>query len=185
MKDVLIGRQAIYDRTLQVRAYELLFRGGGLDLSRPDQADRATSRVLIDSLTAIGLERLVGERRAFLNLTRSFVLGEYPLPVHPDRVVLEVLENVGVDAPIVAGLRRLKDQGFTLALDDFEYIPGCEPLLELCDMVKLDVLTVDDAEVERRFKRLERFDVTMLAEKIETRERFELCKNLGFELFQG
>ena len=51
IKDVLIGRQAIYDRTLQVRAYELLFRGGGLDLSRPDQADRATSRVLIDSFS--------------------------------------------------------------------------------------------------------------------------------------
>jgi EAL and modified HD-GYP domain-containing signal transduction protein len=185
MKDVLIGRQAIYDKGLRVRAYELLFRGGGLDLSRPDQADRATSRVLIDSLTAIGLERLVGDRPAFINLTRSFVLGEYPLPVQPGRVVLEVLENVGIDEPIVAGLRRLKSQGFKLALDDFEYEPGCEPLLELADLVKLDVLTVDDAEVERRLELLRPYKLKTLAEKIETRERFELCKRLGFDLFQG
>jgi EAL and modified HD-GYP domain-containing signal transduction protein len=185
MKDVLIGRQPIYDADLWVEAYELLFRGAITDLSNPTQGDRATSDVLLGALTEIGLDRLVGERRAYINLTRNFVRGHFPLPAPPERVVVELLEDIGVDSEIIEGVRELKRAGFTIALDDFEFIEGCEPLLRMADIVKLDVLGLDDGEVARRFAEVQPFGVRCLAEKIETREQFELCRGLGFELFQG
>jgi len=185
MKDVLIGRQPIYDANLWVEAYELLFRGASMDLSNASEGDRATGDVLLGALTEIGLDRLVGERRAYINLTRNFVRGHFPLPAPPERVVVELLENVGVDSEIVEGVRGLKRAGFTIALDDFEFVDGCEPLLRLADIVKLDVLGLDGDEISRRFAEVQPFRVRCLAEKIETREQFELCRDLGFELFQG
>jgi EAL and modified HD-GYP domain-containing signal transduction protein len=66
-RQVFIGRQAIFDPQRQVAAYELLYRHN----QQTDAAQRgdrnATSVVMVDALMSIGLERLVGAQRAFLN----------------------------------------------------------------------------------------------------------------------
>ncbi len=185
MKDILVGRQPIYGRTLNVCAYELLFRGEGLDLSQSEDGDRATSEVILNAVSEIGLDRVVGERLAFLNLTRSFIVGDYPLPVPPERVVLEVLEDVMAEPRVLEGLRRLRGQGFRIALDDFVFTEQTRPLLEFADIVKVDLLHADEAEVRRQVELLRPYRVELLAEKIETQEMCDLCRDVGFQYFQG
>lgn len=185
MSEVLVGRQPIFDRQLGVHGYELLFRGKPIDPNDPVSGDRATSRVIVNAFTEIGLETLVSGKKAFLNLTRSFLTGENALPANPEHVVLEVLETVRPDAEVLAGIERLKQRGFTIALDDFVFAPGLEPLLEVADLVKLDVLGLEDAEILPQVEHLAAFDVRLLAEKIETREQYEACRRMGFRYFQG
>ncbi len=185
MNTIFVGRQPIYGRDLDVHAYELLFRGADLDPSRDGEGDRATSRVILNAVHDIGLDRVVGERQAFLNVTRSFLVGDHPLPVPPERVVLEVLEDVAVDDAVLAGVERLRAQGFRIALDDFEYRDDLRPLLERADLVKLDVLGLEPAEIARRVEQVRPFRVELLAEKIEDCETYELCRALGFQYFQG
>jgi len=184
-QDIFVGRQPIYSRRLELYAYELLYRGADVDFADFTEGDRATSQVLLNTFTDFGIERVVGSHLAFVNLTRGFIIGEYPLPVPRTQVVLEVLEEVEPDPEVIAGLKDLRRRGFRIALDDFIYRPEFEPMLELADIVKMDVLHMEDDEVCERFKLLEPFGAKMLAEKIETRERFELCKNVGFDFFQG
>lgn len=185
MHDVFVGRQPIYGRGLELYAYELLYRGGDVDHADFSDADRATSAVLLNTFTEFGIERVVGEHLAFVNLTRGFVIGEYPLPLPKERVILEVLEDIRPDPEVLLGLRRLKRAGYTIALDDFVYEPELKPLVDLADIIKLDVLGLADEVVEERVRELEQFDVRLLAEKIESREQFEFCHAIGFELFQG
>ncbi|MEX1025895.1 MAG: HDOD domain-containing protein [Planctomycetota bacterium] len=185
MQDVFVGRQPIYGRNLEVYAYELLYRGGDVDHADFEDADRATSQVLLNTFTEFGIERVVGDHLAFVNLTRGFVIGEYPLPLPPERVILEVLEDIQPDPEVLLGLHRLKRAGFRIALDDFVYASDLKPLVKLADIIKLDILGLEDAEIERRAAELRPFGVQLLAEKIETREQFELCHATGFEFFQG
>lgn len=185
MSEVLVGRQAIFDRDLEVYAYELLFRGAGIDPEDPASGDLATSRVIVNTFTDIGLERLVDDRRAFINLTRSFITGEHALPVLPDNVVLEVLESVGPDPEVLEGLARLREVGFTIALDDFVLTDENRELMPFADLVKLDVLGLDNAQMRAAVKPFKSYGVKLLAEKIETREQYEECRRLGFTYFQG
>jgi EAL and modified HD-GYP domain-containing signal transduction protein len=185
MQDVFIGRQPIYARGLDVVAYELLFRGGDVDFAEFTEGDRATSQVILNAFTEIGLERVVGERLAFLNLTRGFITGEYPLPVPKEQVVLEVLEDVHADPEVLQGLRSLKDRGYRIALDDFVVNDLNRDLLPLADIVKVDVLALEPHEVRAQIEGLREFGVQLLAEKIETQEMFRACRDLGFDLFQG
>lgn len=181
-----LARQPIYDRDLRVAAYELLFRA---DARAGDSAvvdgDRATSEVISGSIVDLGLDRVVGEQCAFINVTARFLSGELPLPRHNGRIVLEVLEDVPIDEALVARLTELSRAGYRLALDDFEFRPGAEALLPLADYVKLDVLALDDAALADHVSRLRRHDVCLIAEKVETHEMLSRCEALGFDLFQG
>ena len=184
MPAVYVGRQAIYDRRSRLAAYELLFRSGRHATAGVSEGDRATAAVMLNALTVFGLDRLVDGLRAFINLTRAFIVGEYALPA-PDRVVLEVLEDVEVDDELIAALTDLRSRGYRLALDDFVFHPHLRPLVELAEIIKIDVLGVSDADVARHVEALRPYPVRLLAEKVETVEQFEACADLGFELFQG
>jgi EAL and modified HD-GYP domain-containing signal transduction protein len=183
--DIFVGRQPIYGRRLELYAYELLYRGGDVDYADFSEGDKATSQVLLNTFTEFGLERIVGGHLAFINLTRGFIVGEYPLPVPRTQVVLEVLEDIAPDEEVLRGLEDLRRRGFKIALDDFVYRRELEPILALADIVKVDVLGLEEEALRARFQQLKPLGIKLLAEKIETRETFERCRDMGFDFFQG
>ena len=174
MSQFMVGRQPIFDAKLGVRGYELLFRDP-VD-PRPN-GDKMTADVLVRAGLDLGLASLVGSKLAFVNATRSFLVGEHEVPFAPSQAVIEILEDVPRDAEVLAGCRRLVSKGYTLALED--------PLLELVSIVKLDVLTLTHAELADAARQCAIFGAEPLAEKVETREQLAVCQDLGFDLFQG
>lgn len=185
MSDVFIGRHGIYDRKMQIYAYELLFRGSETNAATFQDGDRATTQVMLNTFLEIGLESIVGEHHAFINLTRAFLVGEYPLPFPPHKAGLEVLENIAVNEELVKGVCKLSERGYRIALDDFVFNESLRPLVALADMIKIDILSMDRGAVEEHVKKLRRGNLKLLAEKVETKEDFEFCKKLGFDYFQG
>ena len=183
--EVFVGRQPIYTQQLDVFAYELLFRSGELQHAGVTDGNQATAQVLVNTFLELGLETLVGSKRAFVNLTRDFLLQDYSLVFPADRVVLEVLEDVEVDDDVLAALRHLSAQGYIIALDDFFYQEHLRPLVELADIIKIDVLASGRTTVAEHVKLLRHYDVQLLAEKVETQEDFTYYKTLGFDYFQG
>lgn len=185
MQDIFIGRQPIYDRNLNVYAYELLFRSGLENTAMFADGDHATSRVINNAFLEFGLEQLVGRHRAFINLTRAYLTGEWRLPFPRDRVVLEVLEDIEPDAAVVEAVRELRRSGHTLALDDFIYHDKLRPLIEHADIIKIDLMAIPAGELESHLEQLRGYPARLLAEKVETPEQFNQCHALGFDYFQG
>ncbi|HWE53912.1 MAG TPA: HDOD domain-containing protein [Acidimicrobiales bacterium] len=178
----VIGRQPIFDRSLAVRGYELLFRTP--DDDRPG-AEQMTADVLLHAGLDLGLDRLVGDKAAFVNASRPFLVGDQEVPLPADKTVIEVLEDVAHDDLVVAGCTHLIEEGFTLALDDYVWQPGDEPMLELADVVKVDVLATSEGDLAHLAELRQRYGVSLLAEKVETWAQFDRCNDLGFDLFQG
>lgn len=185
MHDVFVGRQPIYSRQLGVVAYELLFRTGGANDAQGLDGERATSQVALNAFLELGLDAIVGRKRAFINLTRAFILNDFAAAFPAERVVLEVLEGLPIDGSFLDALRGLAGRGYTIALDDFEYRDDTAPLLDVADIVKLDVLALGHPGLLDTVERLRRHDLKLLAEKIETHEDFALCRELGFDFYQG
>jgi EAL and modified HD-GYP domain-containing signal transduction protein len=182
---VHLGRQPVFDRDKNVVGFELLFRRastGGANVSDPEQA---TADVVVKTFADFGLERVVGNKLAFVNLPRGFLTGRIPLPFSPERVVLEVLEDVAADAEVLNGVRALRERGFRFALDDFVWSPETEPLIGLCDYVKLDVLTYSPDELAALVARLQPSGLQLVAEKVETPAQLAACRRLSFSYYQG
>ncbi|MGA3221326.1 MAG: HDOD domain-containing protein [Acidimicrobiales bacterium] len=181
MSQFLVGRQPIFDANLGVRGYELLFR----DPSFPGlNGDAMRAGVLVHAGLDVGLRSLVGDKLAFVNATRAFLVGEQELPFPPSQTVVEILENVRRDPEVVAGCRQLAKSGYRLALDDYVWEDD-DPLLDLVSIVKLDVLALTPAQLAHAVGQRGGFAVELVAEKVETRRQLDDCRQLGFDLYQG
>ena len=110
-QQVFVGRQAIFDRALRVDAYELLFRASDAAGASFEDGEIATAEVITTAFMDIGLERLVGDNRAFINVTRDFLIDQRAMSLPPERVVLEILEDVQIDAKLVDSVRQHSDDG--------------------------------------------------------------------------
>src|SRR5688572_10851359 len=80
--DVVLARQPIFGADLHISAFELLYRAVG-EHGLPLDPSKATATVLVSALTDVGLDRLVGGQRAFINVNREFLLAFRPLPLVP------------------------------------------------------------------------------------------------------
>lgn len=186
MPEIFIARQPIYNRTQHVFGYELLYRSDNENSARIPDGDAATSQTLLNAFTEIGLNNLVGSRSAFINLTRSFLTGKYPLPLPSNRVVIEVLEDVEIDGELIQSVAGLARQGYIIALDDFIYREEAIPLLKLANIVKLDIQAMSEDDLRHHVATLNEYpQLKLLAEKVEVQEEYEVCRELGFHYFQG
>ena len=180
---LLLARQPIFDRDTKVVAYELLFREVNPERADVVDGDFATSAVLENAFMNLSIDDVIGDHKAFINFTPKLL--ETEIPIEPARCVIEVLEDVEVTDVLLENLKRAKQKGHQVALDDFEYNETLQPLVDLADIIKLDVLALTDTELVNAVERLSAHGVTLLAEKIETNEMLRHCLDLGFEMFQG
>ena len=183
--DLFIARQPIFTVKQQVYGYELLFRSGATNAFPEIDGNHASARVMVDGLCTLGLETLTGGARAFVNLTRDLLVGDYGGLLPKESAVIEVLETATPDEKLVAACRRLKNAGYLIALDDFTERPGMAPLVELADILKIDVLATPAAECGALVARHAPRGRRLLAEKVETPEAFQQAVTLGYTYFQG
>ncbi len=182
---VFVGRQQIYDRDLNIAAYELLFRSNHENRANFVDGDIATSRLLVNAIVEIGLDNLAFGLPVFVNFTKNFIVGACQIPFDPKQLVIEVLETVEPDPEVIAALGKLRDAGFTIALDDYVDSDNRESLLGMSDIVKVDLRGYEQGRLETEVRRLKKHPLKLLAEKVETIDDFEQCKALGFDYFQG
>ena len=180
-----VARQPIFDPHQKVYAYELLFRSGMDNFFDASDPDQASTSVIVDSLLLMGMEKLTGGDRAFINCTRNVLIKGYAALLPKDKVVVEILESVEPDDEVVGACLRLKRAGFMLALDDFIYEERLEPLLPLIDFVKVDFRETTERDRKALVEKLSPRGIKMVAEQVETRSELQQASEMGYTYFQG
>ena len=188
-RDAFIARQPILDGGRRVIGYELLFRGSETAECFSGSPEVATARVIADALGSFGLDVITHGRLGFINLTRSVLLDRVTTLLPPAGVVLELLEQIEADDEVLACCRRLKEQGYVLALDDFLPSEANRELIPLADYVKVDISVVADLPAwvrEVQGGRAKAGSMPMLiAERVETVEDQRRAADAGITHFQG
>lgn len=183
--EVFVARQPIFTKNKNVFAYELLYRSGQQDFYDHDDGDRATSDVITNSFSVIGIDTLTGGKRAFINFTQNLLKKEMATIIPPGSVVIELLEDIVPDAEILAACRKLKQLGYTLALDDFVAFNQISPLIDLADIIKVDFLKASPDDRKAMPREIGNGRIRFLAEKVETLEEYKEALAHGYSYFQG
>ncbi|MSM41040.1 MAG: EAL domain-containing protein [Geobacter sp.] len=185
-RELFIGRQPILDRKQRIVGFELLFRAG--DHQHADITDylQACASVINEALTEFGMQGLLGRHKGYINMVTPLLMSESVELLPREQVVIELIESVPLyDQDVVQRCQELKAKGFTLALDDHCFDAGLESFYPLVDVIKIDVLNKGRDDLRQVVESFSRWSVTLVAEKVETEEQFQTCRDLGFDLFQG
>jgi EAL and modified HD-GYP domain-containing signal transduction protein len=183
---IYLGRQPILDAKQATVAYELLFRSGNSVAANVTDDLLASANVIINTISQFGIDQVLGSHLGFINVSYELLMSDMIELLPPGNIVLEILETVEIDDRVVERCRELKAKGFRLALDDFVYHPSYEPLFELADIVKFDVMLSSPEAIAQNLKILRKHaNLRFLAEKVEDQAQFQRYLKAGFALFQG
>ncbi len=183
MEKTFVSRHPIYESHVNLLAYELQSQNRVANGNGP--IDSETIKADLSTFSDVGLDHIAGDHLAFLNVSREAVLGGHCAALSKQRVVLEVLSDVVFDESLRDGLENLAADGYKIAIPDPLVGDEAVNLTSVADIVRVDVSEMDETGLSEHLELLSKLSVTLLAEKIETYEKFELCKKFNFDYFQG
>ncbi len=185
-KETYLARQPIVDDEHRLFAYELLFRKSLASVSAQITSQLQAGVEVISNTLCLGPDWLLQGKLAFINLDEATLMSDFVCLLPSHHVVYEILETVPVTPVLIARIQELKQLGYRFALDDFVALEEYRPLLPMVDFVKLDVLEQQPEKTVEIIAHIQRdFSGQFIAEKVETREMFELCRSCGIQYFQG
>jgi EAL and modified HD-GYP domain-containing signal transduction protein len=189
----VICREAMLNREQRVTGYEFMLRKGMRDRihAQSRRIHHVYNEVVIRNLIQFSIHKLLGHRQAFITVLDSFLANPLIEQLPGQGVVLTVqamndISDVLEPAPLISRVSELKQRGFAFALE--ECFAGAHFALLAPHVNYLIVKTsqhspADLKEVAERLIRQPH--ATLIARNLESFDDFELCRRLGFALFQG
>lgn len=180
------ARQPILDRNKELFGYELLFRDGVENAFPNIDGNEATSKMIEGSQFAFGLEDFLGNKPGFINFTLETLEKKYPSMLPPEQIIVEILETIQPGKRLLAECKELKEQGYTLALDDYIHKSVWRHFYPYIDMIKIDFRKTSREQIEEIKAVIAEYPhIELIAEKVETNEEFQQALEQGFTYFQG
>jgi EAL and modified HD-GYP domain-containing signal transduction protein len=183
MAEILVARQPVYTRDLDVYAYELSPQTEQSNSQSP--SDQATSQLIINAFMDIGVERLTRNSLALISLSEHFLKSDYELPLPVSQVILKIPAQLQINDEILAGILRLNKQGYKLALDNYLQHPILQPLAKLADIIVININELQPAQLEQQLGTLKKQHPLLLADHVNSHEQYENCLRLGADYIQG
>jgi EAL and modified HD-GYP domain-containing signal transduction protein len=184
-ENVFIARQPVFDENGKTWAYMLLFRDSmhATSATFTDDAE-ATMRVLADmSLCNIGTEQAA---RTMVHFPADAVKSGYHRALGSECGIVIIEEREPAVPRLLTALEELREEGYLLAINNFEGTPGQEELWALADVFIVDVHNKDDFELRDLVQAATRNSkAKLMAKRVETLEEKRRAKKHGFTLFHG
>lgn len=189
LREVFIGRQPILDRNQGLAGYELLFRAtteNSADVDSEPVATFATADVVCKAFAELGLANVFGQARAFINVDALLLESDLVELLPKDIVVLEVSVAAFADPSLLPRCKELKTKGYAFALAGVTDVDDrLGPLVDLATWLKVDTDRLAGDRLQILARALVTTRRTLIAAHVESQSQLELCRLLGFHLFQG
>lgn len=185
LHEILVARQPIFGVDFEVMGYKLLYQDTEVPwAASATTGTRATAGVLVDGVLALGLAELTGGEPAWINVPTDLLLNGSLLDIPPHGLVLEIGEGTGMDG-VAEAMERHREAGFRFALSGA--VPGDTglELVRLFDVVKVDLVAAGRDGGIQLIRDLTTAGSTVLAERVEDPETFDLAVAAGAQLLQG
>ena len=180
-----LARQPILDTNQRLVGYELLFRDGERNAFPNIDDDVATTSLIQNTQLHHSISDITGHVPAYINFAEATLTSNIPTLLNPEEVVIEVLENVTPTDDVKACIRALHQQGYRIALDDYNFAPEWEDIFPCLSLIKVDLQNFTSRKLQILKYQIRDYNIDLLAEKVESRGEFEQALQDGFTLFQG
>ncbi|WP_228894978.1 EAL and HDOD domain-containing protein [Pseudoduganella aquatica] len=185
VREFYLGRQPMLDRNQALFGYELLFRNAPVGPANIVSDIGATASVIAHA-SQLGMEKVIGDALGFVNVDADVIMSDIFGFLPREKVVLEIVETMEATPPVLKRMAELVSHGFSFALDDVTGETGnVQSLMPMIEYVKMSMRDTPLPILMKLAPRFKQDGKKLVAEKVETREEFKHCLDLGFDYFQG
>ena len=188
MENIYLARQPIIDINAVICAYEILFR----DMNKESviTGDRyASAAVITNVLNKFGTKNLLEDKRGFVKIDEKFLLNDIIFSVPKEFFVFDLLESVPMSARVVERIDKLEREGYVLGINDtklsLDTFEKYAEILPNLSFFKVDFDRGLDESVSEYIKELKKYDMQIIASKVEDHESYAIAKKIGADCFQG
>ncbi|SFG84984.1 EAL and modified HD-GYP domain-containing signal transduction protein [Duganella sp. CF458] len=186
VREFYLGRQPILDRNQALYGYELLFRNAPVGPANINTSALSATAAVVAHAAQLGLERTIGDAIGFVNVDSDAILSDIFGFLPREKLVLEVSAANPLAPAVLSRMSELVSQGFRFSLDDIN--PDSPQLPALMPMVEYVKLSMRDMPLDGLAKlapRIKQDGKKLVACKVENRDEFKNCLDLGCDYFQG
>ncbi len=178
-------RQPIYDASLKVVAYKLLYNDEESTSSAFLADSAVATTVILDEYTSICEAGKSKRLPAFVTLPASTASALHTNG-EPDDLVVELDATDSGHQMFAQAVEHLIKSGYKISLENFDFQPGTLPLLKHMAVVRFDARRLEQPKYKKNLGKLLGHDrILCLAENIDTVALLEECAEMGFDMFQG
>lgn len=184
-ESIFIARQPVFDAQNDTWGYMMLFRDS-IDAQRAIFTDDSEATMnLVANLPLCG--GIGGDQaRLMIHFTPDDVIRGIPLAVPWSNTVIILEEIDSVSPQLQSTILDLKNEGYELAINNFEGRPGCEKICELADIFIVDVSGKSEEDLLFiKAKSLKYGNQLVIAKRVETAQALSMAKEAGFTFFHG
>lgn len=181
-----IAKQPIFDVDQHIYGYELYYRNDDKEMTLPEKR-LATASVLVNALNQMGLNTLVGNALAFVNIDAKILLTDIIYTIPKERFVLELNEDIVINQKEYECIKALHKEGYKFALDNLEFteehLSNIQRILPHVDYIKIDTIKTNFELLKEQIGIFG--GKQLMAQKIESVFVHSAYKDIGFNYFQG
>ena len=182
---VSISRQPIFDAKRHLWGYILCCIGTG----KQHMADGGETEQVAAKLAGsaqLELQQIIErDKKVLIPFSERNILDQLPYAMPPALTVVQVTEEIFRRPSVPQVLNQLKADGYLLATSDFSASRTCEPFYRLVDIIGMDVFGRTKEELKTALTAAQTQKAAKLALRVQDTGRFDLCRELGFDLFHG
>lgn len=185
MKNTYIARQAILNDRAETIGYELLFRDSPDNTFPEIEHDIASSKLIIQNHIHGDIKTISMGKLSFINFTENCLIHKFPLMFDKDTIVIELVGHEKPTKKLLKIIQFYHDKGYKVALTEYDLAPHWDVLFPYIDIVKVDIEKINTKRLIPAVTRMKPFNVSIAAEKVETRNQQQTLAEVGFDYFQG
>jgi EAL and modified HD-GYP domain-containing signal transduction protein len=184
MRSAALVRRPVFDRQLEVVAYEVLL-GDGPITEMAASGDEDERRIVVNSVAEIDFAEIGADQPLQLTVTTPVIEAGFPSVLVPSETVLVLGTGVEPSDAVIAALESYRSLGFRVQIDDLDANPQLHSLLRLATTVRVNYDAAARSALGKRIGILKTAGATLVADRIGTYEELTAAIRLGFDQFQG
>jgi EAL and modified HD-GYP domain-containing signal transduction protein len=186
VSSLFVARRPVFDRGLELAAYEILIAGEPDDELGGDDMSDVVSRLVLEVAGDSEINSILGEQPAWLRLSLPAAREAAGASLGQQRATIELRRNGDEPQDVHSTIASLRARGHSVALEtDPEADAPAAELLQGADIAAVDVVAMDAAKMATTVEHLKGAGVSTAATNVDAPERHEAAHAAGFDLFRG
>lgn len=177
-----IVRQALVNEDQKTFGYEIIYTDNEYNKDYTD--DSTAANAIENFLSSMDSERFLNGKIAFLTFTQSLLEKNIPKMFSTNKLVVQIEDSLITNPMSQSYITKLKQNGYKIAVVDFEFAPRFFGILDIVDYIKVN-FAANDPSIENIVNIGKSFGKKVIAYNIEDKECYDRAKALGCSYFQG